>query len=158
MSDQTNEVPENLSESAESFKPQAQLDEQTVVKKRGRGRPRKNPEAIGVPRRRGRPPKSAGTNSSRRGRPLKTLSLVMELEKEIEGRFSSRLVKVESQLNELKEALKMAQKREKAALKLLEKQEKALTRFISNWSTKEVAKIQKMTEPKYRRGRPRKNS
>lgn len=130
-----------------------------VPKKRGPGRPRKTAGATATPRRRGRPPKSAtGAATKRRGRPPKAMSLVMEFEREIEARFQVKLDKAEAQVNELKAELKAAQKRERAALKLFEKQEKALTKFVTTWNAKELAKVQKAAEPKKRRGRPRKNA
>ncbi|MEJ2479213.1 MAG: hypothetical protein P8Y78_03375 [Acidihalobacter sp.] len=131
-----------------------------VPKKRGPGRPRKTAGATTTtPRRRGRPPKSAtGTATKRRGRPPKAMSLVMEFEREIEARFQAKLNKAEAQVNELKAELKASQKRERAALKLFEKQEKALTKFVTSWNAKELAKVQKAAEPKKRRGRPRKNA
>ncbi|APZ43246.1 hypothetical protein BW247_09195 [Acidihalobacter ferrooxydans] len=86
------------------------------------------------------------------------MSLVMEFEREIEGRFQARLDKAAAQIEALKVELKASQQREKAALKLFEKQQKALNKFVTNWSTKELAKVQKAAEPKKRRGRPRKNA
>lgn len=133
--------------------------EAEVTKKRGPGRPRKTAGTTTAPRRRGRPPKSTtGTAAKRRGRPPKAMSsLVMEFEREIEARLQAKLDKAEAQVNELKLELKAAQKRERAALKLFEKQEKALTKFVTSWNAKELAKVQKAAEPKKRRGRPRKN-
>lgn len=131
-----------------------------VVKKRGPGRPRKSAGATTAPRRRGRPPKSAtgtGAAAKRRGRPPKAMSLVMEFEREIESRFQAKLDKAEAQINDLKAELKAAQMRERAALKLFDRQEKALTKFVSSWNTKELAKVQKAAEPKKRRGRPKKS-
>lgn len=151
MNDEEKMAPDLQAETA------APVTEQEVPKKRGPGRPRKNAgAATPAPRRRGRPPKTAA--SARRGRPPKAMSLVMEFEREIEARFQAKLSKAEAQLEELKAELKAAQKRERVALKLFEKQEKALTKFVSSWNSKELAKVQKAAEPKKRRGRPRKTT
>lgn len=127
------------------------------AKKRGPGRPRKNAAGTTTSRRRGRPPKSA-SSTSKRGRPPKAMSLVMEFEREIEARFQAKLNKAEGLIAELKAELKAAQKRERSAVKLFERQEKALTKFVTSWNSKELAKVQKAAEPKKRRGRPRKNA
>jgi flagellar motility protein MotE (MotC chaperone) len=140
---------------------QASVGKSAAPKKRGPGRPPKSAMTSATPRRRGRPPKAAsaaGGGAKRRGRPPKAMSLVVEFEREIEARFQTKLDKAEKQVADLKAELKAAQKRERAALKLFEKQEKALTKFVTTWNTKELAKVQKAAEPKRRRGRPRKNA
>ena len=154
MNDEENTM--QVEAQTENAVPQEQPDE--PVKKRGPGRPRKAADATSAPRRRGRPPKSGSATTRRRGRPPKAMSLMMELEREIEGRFQTRLAKAEAQVEALKAELKAAQKRERDAIKLFERQEKALTKFISTWNTKELTKVQKAAEPKKRRGRPRKNA
>ena len=157
MNDEENQVIDQENTASEDTV--APVVEETP-KKRGRGRPRKNPEEAGATtsRRRGRPPKSAtGTATGRRGRPPKTMSLVMEFERQVEARFQPKLDKAQAQINALKAELKAAKQREKAALKLFEKQQKALAKFVTQWSSKELAKVQKAGEPRKRRGRPRKN-
>ncbi|WP_455384122.1 hypothetical protein [Acidihalobacter prosperus] len=150
---------ENTTQVDQQAEAPAAPEKTEVAQKRGPGRPRKAAGTAATPRRRGRPPKSAtGTATKRRGRPPKAMSLVMEFEREIEARFQAKLDKAEAQVNELKAELKAAQKRERAALKLFEKQEKALTKFVTTWNAKELAKVQKAAEPKKRRGRPRKNA
>lgn len=151
MNDEQNTMPD-----APEAEAQASAEQQppAVPKKRGPGRPRKSETGTTTPRRRGRPPKSA--TGARRGRPPKAMSLVMEFEREIEARFQAKLDKSEAQIAALKAELKAMQKRERTALRLFEKQEKALTKFVTTWNAKELAKVQKAAEPKKRRGRPRK--
>lgn len=152
--DENTELNTGVSEASESIPEEVQ-----APPKRGRGRPRKNPQdANASPRRRGRPPKSSvATNSSKRGRPPKALSLVMELERQIETRYQRKIEKAQEQIKALKDELKASKQREKAALKLFEKQQKAMAKFVANWSNKELAKVQKAGETKRKRGRPRKN-
>ncbi len=133
-------------------------EEAPALPKRGRGRPRKNSQdASPSPRRRGRPPKSSVAANGKRGRPPKALSLVMELERQIETRYQRKIEKAQEQIKALKDELKASKQREKAALKLFEKQQKAMAKFVANWSNKELAKVQKVGEAKRKRGRPRKN-
>ena len=124
-----------------------------------RGRPPKTATGSTAPSRRGRPPKSASRATAKhRGRPRKAETLVAEFEREVEARFQAKLNKAEAQIAELRAELKAAKKRERDALKLFEKQEKALTKFITSWNGKALAKVQKDAAPKKRRGRPRKTA
>lgn len=149
------------SESETQTQEQVSVEQSTAPKRRGPGRPPKSGTGHATPARRGRPPKptNAATNGARRrGRPPNAVSLVVEFERAIETRYQAKLDKTQAQIAELKGELKAAQKRERAALKLFEKQEKALTKFVTSWNSKELAKVQKAAQPRRRRGRPRKNA
>lgn len=98
---------------------------------------------------------SISSGLKRRGRPPKAMSLVMELEREVEGKYHEKLIAAEKKIAELEDALYLSKKRESLLVKLIEDQDEAMLTFIHKWKAKKKNKLNLPVTGR-RRGRPKK--